>query len=115
MAHSIQHADAYQNYTSPRIKKSLLSNFFAWCGGEEAEHHFMWTGIALMSQGAVFFPITMFAMFATGASFWLMLAPIASLAMAVVPNLAGLNTKYTIPIYVLSIIIDVLAIGVALM
>ena len=29
--------------------------------------------------------------------------------------LAGLNTKYTIPIYVLSIIIDVLAIGVALM
>lgn len=112
MAHSIQHTGAYQNYPDT-AKKSFLSNFFVWCTNEEAEHHFMWTGIALTSQGAVFFPITMFAMFATGASFWLMLAPIISLAMVVVPNLAGLSTKYTIPIYVLSIIIDVLAIAVA--
>lgn len=114
MAHSIQHAGTY-TYPAQSTKKSFITNFFAWCANEDAEHHFMWTGIALLGQGAVLFPVTMFVMFATGASFWMLLAPITSLSMVVVPNLAGLKTKYTLPIFILSIIINVLAIIAAIL
>lgn len=112
MAHSIQHAAKF-DYTAQVLQKPFASKFISWCANEESEHHFMWTGIALVTQGAVLFPFTMLSMFIAGAPFWLLLLPIISLGIVVVPNLAALNTKYTIPIYLLSIVLNILALIIA--
>lgn len=64
---------------------------------------------------AIFFPATMGVILLNGASFGLIIAAMASLVLVVVSNLAALPTKYTLPCYLLGILIDVVAVVLSLL
>jgi hypothetical protein len=97
-------------YEQARKERTLFSRFFAWAAAEDAPRHIGWVGITVMSMTAVFFPLSLSAILFNGASFGLIIATIVSLVLVVVTNLAALPTKYTIPFFVLGVLIDVVAV-----
>jgi hypothetical protein len=95
-------------YPSPTTATSVnpLTRFLRFAEQQE-KNHFGWVGGSIMLQASVLFPLTLLLVLANGASFGLMSVAIAGLAMVVVTNLAALPTKITIPVLVLSALIDV--------
>jgi hypothetical protein len=91
--------------TRGESKSSLLSNFFNWCNGQN-EYRLLWLGIVLVAHGCILTPLTVLAVVLAGANIVLFMLVIMSMAMALVVNLAALPTKITIPIFLLSILID---------
>ena len=87
-------------------KTSLFSRFINWCTGQD-KYRYGWLGAAIAAHGCVFTPLTMFAIIMSGnnIAFWIM--AILAMMMTLVSNLAALPTKYTIPIFLFSILIDV--------
>jgi hypothetical protein len=95
------------NYTEQAsITTSAWSRFINWCKGQQ-ENRLLWLGIALAGHGCVLTPLTVVAVLLDGASFPLMMLAIIAMGMALVTNLAALPTKITIPVFLLSIIIDI--------
>ena len=66
----------------------------------------LWLGVILSAHGCILTPLTVFAVVLAGTNIALFVAAIASMAMALVTNLAAMPTKYTIPIFLFSILID---------
>jgi hypothetical protein len=93
------------SYAGSVAKPSLYKRFINWCTSQE-QYRFGWLAAALAGHGCIFTPLTMFAIILSGNSivFW-MLAIVAMMA-ALVTNLAALPTKITIPVFILSILID---------
>jgi hypothetical protein len=94
-----------QRLTETVSKPSILSNFFNWCKGQN-EHRLLWLGIVLSAHGCILTPLTVLAVVLAGANITLFMLALVSMAMALVTNLAALPTKITIPIFLLSILID---------
>ncbi len=86
-------------------KTSLLAYFLQWAKQQE-KNHIAWVGVSITAMAAVFFPMTMSAILFNGAHFGLIIGAMFALALVVITNLADLPTKYTIPSFVLGIIID---------
>jgi hypothetical protein len=99
-------------YTGKVTKPSLLSRFAAWCEGQQ-ENRIMWIGIALAGHGCVLTPLTVMAVLVAGNSLALFMAATAAMAMAVVTNLAAMPTKVTIPVFFLSVLIDIVIVAAA--
>lgn len=87
-------------------KTSLFSRFINWCTGQD-KNRYGWLGAAIASHGCVFTPITMFAIIMAGNSIFFWILAIVAMMMTLVSNLAAMPTKYTIPIFLFSILIDV--------
>ena len=87
-------------------RKTLASKFIDWATEEEAEYHIAWVGASITSMAAVFFPLTMTIVLLNGALFGLIIAAMASLAVVVITNLAAMPVKYTIPFFVLGVLVD---------
>jgi len=85
---------------------SIFSKFVAWCAAQD-QNRYGWLGISLGSQGCVFTPLTMFAIVLAGNSIVFWIVGIIAMMMVLVSNLAALPTKYTIPIFLLSVVIDI--------
>ena len=96
-------------YVSQR-KRSLLTRFILWCKLQE-KYRLGWGAVIIAIHGCFLTPLTLLAIIPAGNSmlFWSM--AIAAMGMALVTNLAALPTKITIPIFFLSIIIDLVVIG----
>ena len=92
-------------YTRERSRTSIVRRFLDWSTNQQ-ENRLLWLGIALTAQGCVLAPITIFAVVLAGTNIALFMAAIVAMAMALVTNLAALPTKYTIPIFLFSILID---------
>jgi len=86
-------------------KASLLSNFYNWCKGQ-SEYRLLWLGIVLVAHGCILTPLTILAVLLAGTNIILFMLATMSMAMALVTNLAALPTRITIPIFLLSILID---------
>ena len=89
-----------------KANPSLFGKFIAWCI-EQNESRLLWVGIALAGHGCVLTPLTVLAVGATGADFTLIMFALAAMAMALIVNLAALPTKITIPVLLLSVVVDV--------
>lgn len=85
---------------------SLFAKFINWCADQD-RNRYGWLGIALGSHGCVFTPLTMFAIVLSGNSIVFWFIAIIAMMMTLVSNLAALPTKYTIPIFLFSVLIDV--------
>ncbi len=107
MNQAIPHAKAGKLVHS--AQKSLWSKFIQWASGQE-ENRFLWLALGIVGHGCVFTIITMLVVVFTGNHFIFMPFAIAAMAMTVVSNLAALPTKYTIPIFFFSLLIDLLII-----
>ena len=100
------------NYTGKVSKASIFKRFANWCEGQQ-ENRIMWIGIALAGHGCVLTPLTVMAVLVAGNSLALFMAATAAMAMAVVTNLAAMPTKVTIPVFFLSVLIDILIVSAA--
>ena len=90
----------------------------AWADTQE-DRRFMWLALALGGHGCVLTPLTILLVVAfTGLNLALFMTALGAMALALIVNLAAMPTKYTIPIFFLSVLVDVgviaAAIGMAL-
>jgi len=99
-------------YAHPVKKEStsIVSRFVTWCKGQE-KHRLGWLAVIIAGHGCVLTPITLFAIILSGNSmvFWSM--AIAAMGMSLITNLAALPTKITIPVFFLSVVIDLVIIA----
>jgi hypothetical protein len=87
-------------------RKSIITRFINWCKGQE-KNRLGWLGAILAIHGCVTTPITLFAIILSGTYFPFYIAALVAMGMAVVTNLAAMPTKITIPVFFLSILIDI--------
>jgi hypothetical protein len=85
-------------YTQGTSSTSFVRKFFAWCKGQD-ENRFLWLGIVLAGHGCILTPLTVMAL--------LFVLAIVSMGMSLVTNLAAMPTKITIPVFALSVLIDI--------
>jgi len=99
-------------YAHPVKKEStsIVSRLVSWCKGQE-KHRLGWLAVIITGHGCVLTPITLFAIILSGNSmvFWSM--AIAAMGMSLITNLAALPTKITIPVFFLSVVIDLVIIA----
>lgn len=97
------------------ITKNVSSweNFIKWCDRQE-EYKLGWLAAALMLHGCVLTIITMFAIITTGNHFIFWPFTIGAMGMCLVTNLAAMPTRVTIPVFFLSVLIDLLIIIICL-
>lgn len=98
-------------YNQPQV--SVVRKFMNWCGNQES-NRLMWLGIALAVQGCVLTPLA-FLMVAFSGGAVLQIVPVMfAMALTLIPNLAAQSTKITIPLFLLSIAIDLIVISSAI-
>jgi len=111
MEYTISIPQTLHHYSLSKEKKSLAVRFIQWATNQDAEHHVAWVGISITLMAAIFFPLTMAVILLNGAGFGLIIAAMTSLALVTIVNLAAIPTRYTIPLFLLGILIDVAAIA----
>jgi hypothetical protein len=94
-------------------KQSLVSRFLTWCAGQE-EYRFGWLAVILAAHGCVLAPLTLITIFATGNNIVLICMVLGAMAMSLVSNLAAMPTKITIPIFFLSVVIDLVVVAISI-
>ncbi len=72
----------------------------------------LWLAISLAGHGCVLTIITMFAIMFAGNNFIFWPFAIGAMAMCLIVNLAAMPTKITIPVFFLSVLIDVVIIAI---
>ncbi|HEY8733389.1 MAG TPA: hypothetical protein VIL90_02410 [Puia sp.] len=98
----------YANLTLNKKSKSIfLVRFLNW-SKEEEKNRIAWVGISITIMTAIFFPVTMVAILLHGASFKLIIIAMFSLILVVIPNLAALPTRITIPAFSIGMLLDIL-------
>jgi hypothetical protein len=102
-----------QPSVSPRYKSanktastSLFRKFITWCEHQQ-ENRLLWVGIVLAAHGCILTPITVMAVLLAGTSLILFLMALVAMGLALVTNLAAMPTRYTIPVFLLSIVMDI--------
>jgi hypothetical protein len=100
-----KHQVTKAKYTEKSVTRSLLTRFNQWCADQQ-ESRFLWVGIALAALGSIFTPLTVAVVMISGNPISLFVLAMASMGMTLVTNLAALPTKITIPVFLLSILID---------
>ena len=89
---------------------SVFVKFFNWCKNQES-NRLGWLGAILTIHGCVLTPITLFAVILAGTNFIFYIVVLLAIMMTVVSNLAAMPTKYTIPIFFFSVLIDIVIIA----
>ena len=92
-------------YTERIAKPSLWTRFIQWSSNQE-QNRFGWTAGILAGHGCIVTPITLFAIILSGSNLIFFMAAIVAMMASLVTNLAAMPTKYTIPTFFLSIVID---------
>ena len=93
-------------FTETYSGNNLWSKFMNFCKGQE-QNRLLWLGIALAGHGCIITPLTVMAVLLAGTNFYLFIAAIVAMGMSLVTNLAAMPTRITIPVFILSILIDV--------
>lgn len=97
-------------YTGTSSKTSVFNRFIQWCEGQQ-KNRFTWLGLALVGHGCVLTPITLFAVILSGNFIFFWVMAIVAMMTALVTNLAAMPTKYTIPAFFISIVMDLVIIA----
>ncbi len=93
-------------YTGSFSQTSLWSRFIAYCNGQE-HNRIMWVGLIIAIHGCALTPITVMATLFAGPNFFMFMAAMVAMGIALVTNLAAMPTKITIPAFALTIFIDI--------
>lgn len=99
-------------YAKPAAHPSVIHRFAAWCNAQQS-NRLLWMGAILALHGCVLTPAAMLLTLMGSGSGYLFIGVIIAMAMNLIPNLAALPTKITIPVFMLSVLIDVLVIAAA--
>jgi hypothetical protein len=98
------------SYLTGVKKQSLVSRFFSWCESQEP-YRYGWLAAIITIHGCVLAPLTLFTIFLGGNNIVFWGLAIGAFAMPLVSNLAAMPTKITIPVFFLSVLIDVVVIA----
>jgi len=109
MATTIQQTIA-TTYTGTSNKTSIFNRFINWCEGQQ-KNHFIWLGLTLVGHGCVLTPLTLFAVILSGNFIFFWIMAIVAMMTALVTNLAAMPTKYTIPAFFISIVMDLVIVA----
>ncbi len=90
-------------------KLSLFTRFMNWSKDQE-RNRLLWIGIALAGHGCIITPLTVMAVLLAGSNLFLFILAIVAMGASLVTNLAAMPTRITIPVFVLSILIDIVII-----
>jgi hypothetical protein len=99
----------FQPALSYNAKPSLLTRFSAWTAGQE-ESRLLWLGISIAGHGCVLTPLTVIMVAFTGMNLLLFMTAMVAMTMSLIVNLAAMPTKITIPVLILSVLIDIVVI-----
>ena len=103
-----------QENAAQRVNQtSLVTKFSNWTK-EQEKNRMLWLAFAVAGHGCVITIITMFAILFTGNNFVFWPFAIGAMAMTLIVNLAAMPTKITIPVFFLTISIDIAVIVAAL-
>ena len=100
----------YHNVSIENQHESLGARFLNWLNQQE-KYRVGWVGMSLMFMTAIFFPVTMAAILIHGGNFKLIIGAMFSLILVLVPNLAALPTRYTLPAFFTAMLIDLVIIA----
>lgn len=88
---------------------SLWTRFMNYCKGQE-KNRLLWLGVILAAHGCILTPVTIMITLLAGPNFTLFMTGMVAMGIALVTNLAAMPTKYTIPAFALSVLMDVVII-----
>ena len=94
-------------------KKSRWSRFVLWADQQE-ENRFTWTAITVAGHGCFFTILTVAIILMTGNNFIFWPFAIAAMTACLVVNLAAMPLKIIIPVFAISLLIDLAIIILAL-
>lgn len=97
------------SYTEQQSKTSVLKKFMNWCEGQQ-KNRLLWLGVSLTAHGCILTPITIMAVLLAGSNLVLFVLALVAMGVSLVTNLAALPTKITIPVFVFSIVLDIVII-----
>jgi hypothetical protein len=89
----------------------VISKFLNWSKNQE-ENRILWVCIALAVHGCALTPLTVLAVAFAGMNLYLFMLALIAMSIALVTNLAAMPTKYTIPAFALSVVMDIVIIAV---
>jgi hypothetical protein len=100
LQHSLQHVGTYR-----MAKQNVAGRFFQWCAAQE-KNRLGWLAAIIAAHGCILTPLTLVAIIFSGNNiiFWFMAT--AAMAASLVTNLAALPTRITIPVFFISVAID---------
>ncbi len=106
---TIQTPYASANYSIEK-KKGIVTRFLNWCQQQE-ENRLAWLAGTLTAHGCILTPLTVLFVVLAGNNpvFWPLV--IGAMGMCLVVSLAALPTKITIPVFFLSILVDLVVIA----
>ncbi|MGZ3924026.1 MAG: hypothetical protein ACXVBJ_09670 [Flavisolibacter sp.] len=107
---SVTHNSAH--YSSEK-GASLFSKFITWSDAQEG-NRLLWLGLILTFHGCILTPLAVMAVLLAGTNLTLFMITIVAMGISLVSNLAAMPTKLTIPLFALSILMDLVVIGFAL-
>lgn len=94
-------------------RPSLVSSFISWAANQE-EYRLTWLAVTLSVHGCFITPFTVMTVMATTQNLAMFMIATGAMAMTLVANLAALPTKITIPVFLLSIIIELAIVGISI-
>ncbi|MDF2192518.1 hypothetical protein [Paraflavitalea sp. CAU 1676] len=107
------HPSVQPAYTIANNNTGAWTRFMEWAKGQD-DNRLMWLAIALGGFGCVLTPITILFVSMAGMNLFLFMTALMAMAISLIVNLAAMPTKYTIPVFFLSVLIDVAVIVAAL-
>lgn len=113
MTHNSFSPALHHAYVKPAAHQNIVQRFINWCNAQQ-QHRLLWMGVILALHGCVLTPVAMLLSLQAGAGNFLFVGVIAAMVVNLVPNLAALPTKITIPVFFLSILVDVLVVLAAM-
>lgn len=90
-------------------RPTAIRRFLSWADGQE-RFRFGWLAAALAVHGCAMTPITLFAIILSGNSIFFWVVALASMGATLVTNLAAMPTRITVPVFLASIVVDLLVI-----
>jgi hypothetical protein len=112
MNHQVLQHENYIGYNTAAYSGTWWSRFITWAGGQE-KNRFGWLGVTLMLHGCFLTPLTVMAVVSNGNILALLMLALTAMGASLVSNLAAMPTKYTIPVFFLSVLVDIGVIAAA--
>ena len=84
---------------------TLAQRFIAWCKSQD-NNRLTWLAVILIGHGCIITPLTVMFIMITGNNLVFWPIAMAAMGMCLVVNLAVLPTNITIPVFFLSLVID---------
>jgi hypothetical protein len=94
-------------------RESLITKFSNWTK-EQEKNRMLWLALGVAGHGCVITIITMFAILFTGNNFIFWPFAMGAMAMTLIVNLSAMPTKITIPVFLFSVLIDVVVIALCI-